>query len=195
MQQTTTAPPPPPTSTDKEERPGGRRYLVPALIVGLALSLVLAITVLILYVVGSDTSPGDVRDYLNSKEGAVTSRATTVLNLLLNYDSTNIEQIQQQMLAVSTGDFQKDYQEALPQLGTALEKVSASSRGQILSGPDIYFKGPSEATAIANVTQTVQNTRLPEGRTVEYVVQLSMIETADDGWKADRVEVLSSREG
>jgi hypothetical protein len=80
-------------------------------------------------------------------------------------------------------------------LGEAIERVSASSRGQILNGPEISFRSGSEALVIARVTQTTQNDENPEGNTFNYVIEITLIDTTDGGWKADRVELLSGQEG
>jgi hypothetical protein len=114
---------------------------------------------------------------------------------LINYDSTNIDQVTARMLELSTGNFRKDYQDTFAQgLGEAIQNVSASTRGEILLGPDISFRGPSEAVAIARVTQTAQNESLPEGRTFVYVMAITLIDTVDGGWKADRVEILAGQQ-
>ena len=75
----------------------------------------------------------------------------------------------------------------------ALEKSTASSRGQILDGPDVFFESPSEATALLRVEQTTQSNDNPTGQTFTYVMQLSLVDTTDQGWKADRVEILSQQ--
>ena len=88
--------------------------------------------------------------------------------------------------------FRKDYESTFESgLGGALEEVEASTRGQILSGPDISFRSASEAVAIARVSETIQNKEVPTGRTYEYLMEITLIDTVEGGWKADRVEVLS----
>ncbi|HYI46428.1 MAG TPA: hypothetical protein VE174_13305, partial [Actinomycetota bacterium] len=116
-------------------------------------------------------------------------------NLLSNYDASNIDQVAERMLEISTGNFRTDYEETFAAgLGGALEEVEASTRGQIISGPDVSFRTASEAVAIARVTETVQNKEIPTGRTFEYLMEITLIDTVDGGWKADRVEILSGKE-
>jgi hypothetical protein len=132
---------------------------------------------------------------MNDQRPVAERRAIEVINLLMNYDSTNIDEVADRMLQISTGNFRQDYEETFSAgLGKAIEKVSASSRGQILNGPEISFRSGSEALAIARVTQMTQNDENPEA-TRSNVIEITLIDTTDGGWKADRVELLSGQEG
>lgn len=141
-------------------------------------------------------TPADVESFLDAREPAVTDRATEVMNLLLNYDATNIEEVGDQLLEVSTGNFFDDYEDLVGggNLERALRKASASSRGQIVDGPDVYFRAPAEAAAIVTVSQTTQSRSNPTGITTEYVFRIILIQTPDGEWKANDVTVLSTRE-
>ncbi len=172
-----------------------RRLLLPALIGGLVVALVLAGTFAALWLQASETSPEEVGEFLGREEAEVESVATEAINLLSNYDATNIDQVADRVLEISTGNFRKDYEETFAAgLGGALQEVEASTRGQILSGPNISFRGASEAVAIAQVSSTVQNKEIPGGRSFEYLVEITLIDTVEGGWKADRVEILSGQE-
>ena len=169
--------------------------LVPLLIAGLVIALATAVTFAALWVQSSETSAEEVGTFLTTERDEVERVSAEVINLLSNYDATNIDQVAARMLEISTGNFRLDYEETFEAgLGGALEEVEASTRGQILSGPDISFRSPSEAVAIARVTQTTQNREIPEGRTFEYLIEITLIDTVDGGWKADRVEILSGQE-
>ena len=169
--------------------------LVPLLIAALVVALATAITFVALWVQSSETSPEEVGTFLNAEREEVEGVSAEVINLLSNYDATNIDQVAARMLEISTGNFRLDYEETFEAgLGGALEEVEASTRGQILSGPDISFRSPSEAVAIARVTQTTQNKEIPAGRTFEYLIEITLIDTVEGGWKADRVEILSGQE-
>ncbi len=183
-----------PVTTDA--RPSNpRRFLVPALSAALVVSLALAATFIALWRQASETTPEEVATVLQSQRGDVERVAAEVIGLLTNYDATNIDQVAARMLEISTGNFRKDYESTFASgLGGALEKVQASTRGQILSGPDISFRTASEAVAISRVSETVQNKDLPTGRTFEYLIEITLIDTVDGGWKADRVEILSGEE-
>jgi hypothetical protein len=165
------------------------------LIGGAVLALALAGTFAVLWLQAAETSPNDVAEFLSREEPEVRRVSAELINLLSNYDATNIDQVADRMLEISTGNFRSDFEEVFASgLGVALEEVSASTRGQVLSGPDISFRSPAEAVAIARVSQTVQNRELPEGRTFEYLIEITLIDTVGGGWKADRVEILSGRE-
>jgi uncharacterized protein (UPF0333 family) len=172
-----------------------RSLLLPLLIGGLVLSVAAAATFVALWAQEKETSPEEVATFLGSQEAEVQTVAAEVINLLSNYDASNIEQVAARMLEISTGNFRTDYEETFAAgLGGALEEVEASTRGQIMSGPDISFRTASEAVAIARVTETVQNKEIPTGRTFEYLMEITLIDTVDGGWKADRVEILSGKE-
>lgn len=184
------------TSTTSGSAPGPRRFLIPALVAGLVVALATAGVFGTLYLT-SDVSDDDVATALDEETDEVSDVAGTVSNLLLNYDSTNLDQVAEQMLEVATGNFAEQYEEVLSQgagLGEALEEASASSRGSILEGPDVYYRSPSEAIAIVRVTQTAQSNSNPGGQTIDYVLKITMVDTEGAGWKADRVEVLSTQQ-
>jgi hypothetical protein len=145
----------------------------------------------------SDVSSEDVGSVLADESPEVQEISQRVATLLLNYDSTNLEEVADQMLGIATGNFREQYEEVLSSgagLGAALEEASASSRGSILKGPDVYFRSGSEAIALMNVTQTAQSNSNPGGSTIDYVLKITLIDTQDGGWKADRVEVISTQQ-
>jgi hypothetical protein len=171
-----------------------RKLLVPLLIAGLVLATALAITFGVLWAQSRNTTADEVEAFLGAEESVVADRASELIGLLMNYDSTNLEAVSADVLALSTGDFAEDYEDILAGgLGSALEESTASSRGQILDGPDVFFESPSEATALLRVQQTTQSNDNPSGQTFTYVMQLSLVDTTSEGWKADRVEILSQQ--
>jgi hypothetical protein len=182
---------------ESDSKPGislhlGWRSILIALAV---LATALAATFFVLWLQAAETSPDEVAEFLSGEEPEVQRVSAELISLLSNYDATNIDQVAKRMLEISTGNFRADFEEVFASgLGGALEEVSASTRGEVLSGPDISFRSPSEAVAIARVSQTVQNRDLPEGRTFEYLIEITLIDTVGGGWKADRVEILSGRE-
>lgn len=172
-----------------------RRFLVPALAAALVVSLALAGTFVFLWLQAVDTSPDEVGGYLSDQKPDVASVASEVATLLLNYDSTNIDQRRSEIVPLTVGRFRQQYEELLSQgLGAALENTAASSRGEIVQGPDVSFASASEAVAILATTQTTQSNENPAGRTFEYVLRLTLIDTPDGGWKVNLFEVLSTRE-
>lgn len=178
------------------EKPEKRKLLVPVLIGALVVALAAAGVFAALYLTG-DVDREGVGEVLAEEAPEVEDRAGTVANLLLNYDSTNLDEVSSQMLEIATGNFREQYEEVLAGgagLGAALEEASASSRGTILDGPDVYFRNASEAIAILRVEQTAQSNSNPGGSTIDYVLKITLIDTSDGGWKADRVEVLSTQQ-
>jgi hypothetical protein len=179
-----------------EQKPGPRRGLLAALIAALVVALCAAAVFGFLFL-SRDVSSEDVGSALSEQVPEVKEVSQRVANLLLNYDSTNLEDVSDQMLGIATGNFREQYEEVLSSgagLGAALEEASASSRGSILQGPDVYFQSGSEAIALMNVTQTAQSNSNPAGTTIDYVLKITLIDTQDGGWKADRVEVISTQQ-
>ena len=172
-----------------------KRFLVPALIAALVVAVALAGTLALLLAQESETEPSEVGAFLSEESPEVEERVVQVVDLLTNYDATNIDQVVEQMLEITTGSFRKDYEETFAQgFGDAIKQASTSARGRILTGPDIAFRSPDEAVAVLRVEQTIQNNRIPEGRTYVDVMQITLIKTSEGGWKADRVEVLGGQE-
>lgn len=138
----------------------------------------------------------EVASYLDALAPAVTDRATEVMELLLNYDATTIDEVGDELLKISTGNFGDDYEDLVGggNLEKALREAAASSRGQIVDGPDVYFRDPAEAVAIVTVTQTAQSKSNPTGITTEYVFRIILIDAGGE-WKADDVKILSTSEG
>ena len=179
----------------RDERPE-RGWKVPVLAALAVVGLASAATFGFLYITAA-AAPDDVGSYLAAERPEVSERARSVADLLLNYDSTNLDAVSAEMLELSTGNFREQYEEVLSSgagLGSALEEASASSRGQILDEPDVSFRGPAEALAIMRVTQTTQSNSNPGGRTFEYILKITLVDTTDAGWKADRVEILSAQQ-
>ena len=174
-----------------------RRWLIPALAAALVVSLAVAAVFGTLYLT-ADVSADEVGTILSDESPQVEEIAGRVANLLMNYDSTNLEEVSDQMLSIATGNFREQYEEVLTSgtgLGSALQESSASSRGQITSGPDVYFQSGSEAVALLETTQFTQSNSDPGGSSHIYMLKITLIKTSNEEWKADRVEVLSAREG
>lgn len=145
----------------------------------------------------NEVTPPEVTDFMANERPQIAERAERVATLLFNYDSTNLDAVARDMLEISTGNFREQFEQAIAAgggLGTALEEASASSRGQILNDPDVSFRSAAEAVATFSVRQTTQSNRNPGGRTFDYVLKVTFVDTTDGGWKADRVEILSASE-
>lgn len=186
------------TPVERPDAPAGRRIpMVPALVAALVVtaSLAAAFAALWLTKEGDErTSAREVGSYLGAHIPQVEDRAAEVATLLLNYDSTNIEEVSDQILALATGDFRDDYEDIVGggNLQEALEESASSSRGQILDGPDVYFRSASEAIALVEVSQIAQSQSNPAGSNIDYVMKMTLVATSE-GWKADGVDVISQQ--
>ena len=140
-----------------------------------------------------DTSPEDVATYLRERSGDVQDTATEAIDALMNYDPATVDEREEQLLAISTGEFQDQVKELLDGgLGDIVEAADITSTGEIVDGPDPSFLTATRAIASARVIQDVTSEETPEGRTVFYVMQLSLIEI-EGKWKADGLRILAQQ--
>ncbi|MDQ3985364.1 MAG: hypothetical protein M3280_02565 [Actinomycetota bacterium] len=183
----------------EEPRPS-RRYLLPALIAGVVIASVLALTFFFLWLVEADKTPdelqGDVTAFLEDESTKVEDVTRDLVGILTTYDETNASQLRDRMSEVATGSFLENFEQLFSAgLSEAIEGASVSSRGRIVTGPVVGFKNGSQAFAVTEVTQTYQNRRYPGGLTVNYVIEIDFVKTATEGWRADRVDLLSIEAG
>ena len=172
-----------------------RPRAVPVLIGLLVFALVAAATFAFLWATKDDpVTSTDVESYLDARTDDVTEQATEIMGLMLTYDSTNIDEVSEQVLDLASGSFREDYSSLVGggNLQRALKRNASSSRGQIVGDPDVSFRTPTEAVVIVTVTQVVQSKDNPTGTTTDYVMRLTMVETGGR-WKADGVDVLSEQ--
>jgi hypothetical protein len=184
---------------DEDKKPR-RSFLVPGLIAGAVLSFLLAVTFFALWLQSSDPSATEmerqVSETISTEQGRIEDVTQQVVNILTTYDETNADQLKERMSAVATGSFLANFEQLFGAgLDKAIENASVSSRGRILTGPTVGFKSGSEAFAVVTVTQTYQNINNPGGFTVQYVLEIDFVKTSTEGWRADRVDLLSITEG
>src|SRR5919106_3233228 len=129
-----------------------RKLLVPILVAAVVVLATLSGVLIFLVARGLDPASEDVSEFLSARSAVVEDRAANLSDLLLNYDATNIDQVADRILGISTGNFRQQYEELIAELGTALEEASASSRGRVLEAPTVTFRSASEAVAIVSVT-------------------------------------------
>jgi hypothetical protein len=152
-----------------------------------------AILVPLMLFLGRDdgSTATDVSGYLTEQVPLVEQRTEEVLGLLVNYDAKTLEGVIDDMLAIATGNFRDQYEEIVSRgLNDALSEASASSEGEILKGPQVTFASGSRAVSLASVEQTTRSDENPEGRTITYLMRLTLVRNGDE-WKADRIEILS----
>ncbi len=172
----------------------GRRFSLWLLLAGV-LVVVLALGANII-VLRRQTSGDAVQAFVREEEPRVKEQATKLLSLLMNYSGADVSTIGDRILALSTGNFRQQYEQVLGRgLSRALQQAGASSRGQIVTGPNVSFRSATEAIAISRVEQTTQSNQNPRGRTFVYLLEVTLVNTADEQWKADRIEILSVTQG
>lgn len=185
-------------ATEQPAAPEGRRIrAVPVLTALLVFAVAAAASFALLWLGKDDeVTSRDVERFLDARAPAVSERATEVMTLLLNYDATSIDDVGDELLELSTGNFFEDYEDLVGggNLERALRRASASSRGQIVDGPDVYFRDASEAAAIISVSQTTQSRSNPTGVTTDYVFRIILTQTPEGEWKASDITVLSTRD-
>ena len=190
-----------PDSDEKlDKKDSSRRYLVPGLIAAAVIGFVLALTFFFLWLVEADKTTeelqGDVTAFLEDERGDVEDVTQQLVGILTTYDETNAGQLKDRMSEVATGSFLENFEQlASAGLSEAIKGASVSSRGRIVTGPVIGFKNGSSAFAVTEVTQTYQNRTNPGGFTVNYVLEIDFVKTATEGWRADRVDLLSIEAG
>ena len=177
--------------------PERRSRVVPILVALLVFAVSAAAAFAVLWLTkDDDVTSADVAEYLDARAPEVEDRVTEVMDLLLTYDATTIDDVGDRLLELSTGNFSDDYEDLVGggNLQKALRQASASSRGQIVDGPDVSFRDPAEALAVVTVTQTAQSKSNPTGITTEYVFRIILVDAGGE-WKADDVKILSSSSG
>ena len=113
------------TTIDDSQKPK-RTLLVPRLIGGLVVAVAAAAMFAVLWAQGRETTPDDVASFLDAEKSVVQDRSTKLVNLLMNYDSTTLDDVSAEILTLSTGDFAEDYEDTIARgLGAALEKSTA----------------------------------------------------------------------
>jgi hypothetical protein len=168
-----------------------RANYVPLLIVGLVVTTLAAGAFLFMWLNSSTTEPSEVSAYIRAEKAAIEDRARRVIDLLMNYDSTNFEEKAEEMGAVATGSFRRQYLELVEGgIGSLLEESTVTSSGQIVEGPQISFVSATQAAAVAQVSQTTETKELPEGRTIMYVLELDFVKSGDE-WMADNLDILA----
>ena len=110
---------------------------------------------------------------------------------ITNFDAQTFEEVQDDLLPLTTGSFRDDYQELLDAgLSEALLQGAIESSGEIVDGPFIGMASSDRASAVARVVQEVNSRNTPGGRTVFMVLRLDLIKEGNR-WKADSLEVLA----
>ena len=161
-------------------------------VIGALIAAAVLVPLMLLLTRDAEPEPADVSSYIAGETADVETRSEEVFDLLVNYDSESFEEVSDRMLAVSTGNFREQYEDILGTgLNEALTEAGASSEGQILNGPQVTFRSATEAAALAGIEQTTRSGSNPDGRTITYLMRLTLVRDESGDWKADRIEILS----
>lgn len=161
-----------------DERSGGG----PAFVIAVSLAMLFAVVAAVLAVlVASDAGTDDLDDLRQA--------AGRFGEALVTYDYHDPEAHRDAVLALATGSFRQDYEDAFEQgLGDIITEVQAVSTASV---NDVYVSSvdDGQAQAIVSLDIAVSGTSGERSILDQYVL-LTLIEL-DEGWKVDGVTDLS----
>jgi hypothetical protein len=166
-------------TTDETAKDGRSPAFI--LVTSLAVALAVAVAVLLVLLGGDDQADGDV--------DAVREAAGTFGEALVTYDYHDPEAHKDAVLALSTGSFRKEYQDAFDTgLKEVITKVKAVSKG---FAKDVYVSelGDGDAQAIVVLDVDVDGVAGPRTQRDLYV-RLTFVEV-DGEWRVDQVTDLN----
>lgn len=124
------------------------------------------------------------------EEAGVKSAVTHFATELTTYDHSTVQQDIAEVLALSTGSFQKEYKDVLggDDFAAALTQAKGRSESEIIS---VYVTDIAQerAETIVVLDQTVTNQQDAQPKTERRRLEITLVKTAK-GWRADRVSVL-----
>jgi hypothetical protein len=168
-------------STPADAHPGASgRSAAFVLVTSLAVALAVAVGVLAVLLAGDDGGSGRIDE--------VRRAAGTFGEALLTYDYQDPETHRDTVLALSTGSFRQEYEEAFDAgLGPMISGAEAVSRGV---AKDVYVSELGEADAQAIVVLDVEITGIAGPRTLrDFYVRLTFVEVKGE-WRVDQVTDL-----
>ncbi|MFL6204757.1 MAG: hypothetical protein ACJ739_05355 [Acidimicrobiales bacterium] len=168
-------------ATEAPDRDSGRRSPAFILVTSLAVALAVAVAVLLVLLVGDDGG--------SDRVDAVREAAGTFGEALVTYDYHDPEAHRDGVLALSTGSFQQEYEDAFDAgLSKVITQVKAVSKG---FAKDVYVSELGDADAQAIVVLDVEVDGVAGPRTQrDLYVRLTFVEV-DGTWKVDQVSDLN----
>ena len=180
-----------PTTTDTAEPteepnvappPGGGRS--PALILAISLAVLFGLVAAVLGVVAAGDDSAESSDVSSLRRAA-----GEVGEALLTYDFHAPEDHKERVLALATGSFRSEYEEAFDQgLGDLITKVQATSEGFV---KDVYLSQVDEERGEAIVRADVTRSGAGGERTLFDIYILLTFVHVDGAWKVDQVTDLN----
>jgi Mce-associated membrane protein len=165
--------------TEPAPTPGPRSA---ALILAITMAVVFGIAAVVLGVLAADRDEGDPR------LDAVFRTAGEFGEVFVTYDYRDPDAHRSAVLALSTGSFREEYEDAFDGLAEVITDVEATSTGFV---NDIYVSQLDEERAQAIVVVDVERTGTGGPRTLHDVyIKLTFVEV-DGDWKVDQVSDLN----
>jgi len=169
---------------DEPERPTGTR--TPVLVLAVSLAVLFAIAAAVLAVIAA----GD--DGASDGTASLRTAAGTAGEALLTYDFNDPEAHRDRVLALATGSFRGEYEDAFDQgLSELITKVQATSKGFV---KDVYVSQIDEERAEAVVVADVERDGAGGARTVYDIYMLLSFVEVDGTWRLDQVTDLNFAE-
>lgn len=168
---------------DEGEAPGGTDRRSPALVLAISLAVLFAIAAAVLGVLAVGPADGDARlDEVRASAGRFGEA-------LVTYDFRDPEAHRKAVLALSTGSFRQEYEDAFDQgLSQIITEVEATSTGVV---KDIYVSELGQEDAQAIVVVDIEHTGTGGPRTLyDVYFRLTFVEV-DGAWKVDQVTDLN----
>jgi hypothetical protein len=154
----------------------------PGLIVAISLAVVFAIAAIALGFVALGGDDGDGLDDLRSTAGQFAEA-------LVTYDFHDPDAHRDAVLALATGSFSQDYQDAFDQgLSDIITEVQAVSTGTV---NDVFLSSIADGQAQAVVSLDIAVSGSSGARHLADQYVLLTLVQLDDGWRVDQVTDLS----
>jgi hypothetical protein len=121
--------------------------------------------------------------------------STEFLNALTDFSADTIEQDVEEIKSYAVGNFADEVDTFFGPDGIELIKeAEATSEGDVQA---VYVQSLGEGTAsvFALVNETITNVDVSDPATDKLRVEIELIETKDDGWKVQAVQVLQAPGG
>jgi hypothetical protein len=170
-----------PVVPDDDDAPTTRRSAAFILVTSLAVALAVAVAVLAVLVAGDDGG--------SDRLEGVRKAAGTFGEALVTYDYHDPDAHRDAVLALATGSFRQEYQDAFDQgLAEVITEVEAVSTG---TAKEVYVSELGEADALAIVVLDVDVTGVSGPRTQrDLYIRLTFVEVEGE-WKVDQVTDLN----
>ena len=167
----------------QETTTGGAPARSPALVLAVTLAVVLGVAAVVLGLLVASDDGGDER------EASLRRAAGAVGEALLTYDFEDPEAHRDAVLALATGSFRSEYEDAFDQgLGELITEVQATSEGFV---KEVYVSEIDEERAEAIVVTDVTRDGPGGPRTLYDIYVLLTFVEVDGDWKVDQVTDLN----